>query len=506
MSATNPRPSYYSQILIDPNNDRRIWVLGASIYTSEDGGKTFKTDVVDKIHGDFHAIWIDPANSDHMLLGSDGGIHSSLRPRPQLGLRQHLPARAVLRGGARHRSARTTSTAGCRTTAAGCGPSAHARPAGHLERRVVRAWAAATASTACSTRRTRTSSTSRARTATSRGCSARPASAGSSGPSRPRERSTASTGTRRSWSRPTIHQTIYYGGNQPVRLARPRRQLDAGLARPHDERRREARRHADLRQDREGAAVAQRRRRALRDDHHDQRVAAASAGVLWVGTDDGNLQVSRDGGATWTNVTARVPGVPKGTYVSRVEASRSGEGAAYVAFDGHRGNDFGVYLFFTSDYGQTWNSVSANIPAGGTIHVVREHPQQRGRALRRHRARAFRELGPRRLVDGDPREEPADGARRRRPDPRARGRSRARDPRARGVDPRRRAGARLAPEAAARRARARPDPHGDGVAALRPQGQHRSQALPRAQPAPRARSSRTGSLRRRATRTRSRSR
>jgi photosystem II stability/assembly factor-like uncharacterized protein len=63
MSSTNPRPSYYSKIRIDPASDRRIWVLGASMYTSEDGGKTFKTDVVDKIHGDFHALWIDPANS-----------------------------------------------------------------------------------------------------------------------------------------------------------------------------------------------------------------------------------------------------------------------------------------------------------------------------------------------------------------------------------------------------------------------------------------------------------
>ena len=76
--------------------------------------------------------------------------------------------------------------------------------------------------------------------------------------------------------------------------------------------------------------------------------------MLWAGTDDGNLHVSRDGGATFTSVAARVPGVPKGTYVSRVEASRSGEGAAYVAFDGHRANDFAAYLFCTADFGQTW--------------------------------------------------------------------------------------------------------------------------------------------------------
>ncbi|PYQ24284.1 MAG: glycosyl hydrolase, partial [Acidobacteria bacterium] len=77
MSDTNPRPSYYSQVHIDPNNDQRIWVLGAPMYYSEDGGKTFRSDLVQKIHGDYHALWIDPANSDHVLAGSDGGIHVS---------------------------------------------------------------------------------------------------------------------------------------------------------------------------------------------------------------------------------------------------------------------------------------------------------------------------------------------------------------------------------------------------------------------------------------------
>jgi hypothetical protein len=69
-----------------------------------------------------------------------------------------------------------------------------------------------------------------------------------------------------------------------------------------------------------------------------------------------------------------VPGLPKGTYVSRVEASRTGEGAAYVAFDGHRGDDFKPYLFRTEDFGRSWRSVAGNLAAGGTLSVVREHP------------------------------------------------------------------------------------------------------------------------------------
>jgi len=99
-----------------------------------------------------------------------------------------------------------------------------------------------------------------------------------------------------------------------------------------------------------------------------------TANVLWVGTDDGNLQVTRDGGKTWKNVVSKVPGVPKGTYVSRVAASKTAEGAAFATFDGHRGDDYGVYIFATTDYGETWKSIRSGIPdSAGTVHVIREH-------------------------------------------------------------------------------------------------------------------------------------
>jgi hypothetical protein len=98
--------------------------------------------------------------------------------------------------------------------------------------------------------------------------------------------------------------------------------------------------------------------------------------VLWVGTDDGNLQVTRDGGKTWKNVASRVPGVPKGTYVSRVVASKAGEGAAFATFDGHRSDDYGIYIFATNDYGESWKAIRNGIPdSAGSVHVVREHPR-----------------------------------------------------------------------------------------------------------------------------------
>ncbi|MEO8026376.1 MAG: sialidase family protein [Bryobacteraceae bacterium] len=77
MSNTNPRPMYFSQVRIDPNNEQKIWVAGVNMAYSEDGGKTFVQNRVTRIHVDFHAIWIDPSNSDNMIVGCDGGIHFS---------------------------------------------------------------------------------------------------------------------------------------------------------------------------------------------------------------------------------------------------------------------------------------------------------------------------------------------------------------------------------------------------------------------------------------------
>src|SRR5258708_7396793 len=96
--------------------------------------------------------------------------------------------------------------------------------------------------------------------------------------------------------------------------------------------------------------------------------------LLWAGTDDGNLQVTRDGGKNWKNVAEKGKGVPKGTYISRVLASRYAEGTAYATFDGHRSNDFGIYVYMTTDYGESWKPIRNGLPDDtGIVHVIREH-------------------------------------------------------------------------------------------------------------------------------------
>jgi photosystem II stability/assembly factor-like uncharacterized protein len=98
--------------------------------------------------------------------------------------------------------------------------------------------------------------------------------------------------------------------------------------------------------------------------------SAVVPGLIWVGTDDGNVQVTRDAGATWTNVRDRIPGHP-GYWVSRVIASYHNPAVAYVTITGYRADDFRPFVWKTSDYGQTWTSIAGNLP-DEPINVIRE--------------------------------------------------------------------------------------------------------------------------------------
>ena len=96
------------------------------------------------------------------------------------------------------------------------------------------------------------------------------------------------------------------------------------------------------------------------------------AGLLYVGTDDGNLQISGDGGATWRNVAGRLPGLPERTWVADVEASPHGADTLFAAFDGHRSDDFTNYLYRSDDRGETWTSIVGDLPAERVIRAVQE--------------------------------------------------------------------------------------------------------------------------------------
>ena len=98
-----------------------------------------------------------------------------------------------------------------------------------------------------------------------------------------------------------------------------------------------------------------------------------SQGEIWAGTDDGNLQVTRNDGATWEEVGKNIKDLPNhDLYVSRIEPSHHARGTAYVSIDGHESAIFKPFIFKTTDFGKTWTSISSNLPDGGPVYVVRE--------------------------------------------------------------------------------------------------------------------------------------
>jgi photosystem II stability/assembly factor-like uncharacterized protein len=373
MGDTNPRPSYYSQIRVDPNNDLRIWELGAQMFFSEDGGKTFSTQRVKGIHGDFHAMWIDPADSNHVITGSDGGIHWSydngrtwdfintiaIGQFYEVGLDNEKPYKIC---------------GGLQDNGSWCGPSMSLTRDGIINSdwtlmpggdgfyaRIDYAepWIVYTES--------QDGHLSRRDEHTSQQREIMP------------EAKFGEPHYRFQWNSPVEvsahdHKTIYYGGNYLFKST------DRGDS--------WTRLGGDLTTgaDRNKLQIFGKTPDKTTLSRHDGveeyptittlSESPLTPNVLWVGTDDGNVQVTRDGGKTWKNVALRVPGVPKGTYVTRVVASKYAEGAAFVTFDGHRTDDYNVYLFQTSDYGETWKAIRNGIPdSAGTVHVVREHPR-----------------------------------------------------------------------------------------------------------------------------------
>ena len=109
------------------------------------------------------------------------------------------------------------------------------------------------------------------------------------------------------------------------------------------------------------------------------RESPSRPGVIWVGTDDGNVQLSLDGGDNFTNVAPNVRGLPRGyIQVARIEPSHFDPATAYVAFDNHRNDDWKPYLFKTTDYGKTWKNITKGIGEHDFARVIREDPIRKG--------------------------------------------------------------------------------------------------------------------------------
>ncbi len=377
ISDTNPRPMYYSQLRIDPSNPDRIYVLGTRLQVSDDGGKTFRTDGAVQIHVDHHDLWINPTDPDHLILGSDGGVSASWdgtahwRMFDNLALGQFYTISHDMRDP-------YYVCGGLQDNDPWCGPS-NTRSFHGIRHQD---WYETAYGDGFWTVVDPTDSTIVFSESQGGNMNRYDLITGEKTPMRPivgpREEGDTAKAYRFNWNSPLLisrHDpaTIYLGANYLMRSR------DRGMSW-------EEVGGVDLTRqiDRDTLTImgvpGSEPMMSIHDGistYGNLTVFAESRftpDVLWAGTDDGNVQVSRDGGDTWTNVVDRIPGLPDRTYVSRLTPSAHDPNRVYATFDGHRNGDYAPYVYVTEDLGESWERIDEGLPDGWSVNVITEHP------------------------------------------------------------------------------------------------------------------------------------
>lgn len=370
--AAVPRPMYFSQIRIDPNNDQRIWQAGVTMQYSEDGGRTWSGAFSRAPHADTHGLWIDPKDSNHMIQGNDGGINISYDRGRTWEFADTIALGQFYEVGANNAMPYIVC-GGLQDNNTWCGPSMSMNPRGIRNDE----WYAIGGGDGFFTQPDPNDPNIVYAESQDGNLLRRNIVTGENKGIRPREEE-GEKKYRFQWNSPIVissfdSNTIYYPGNfvfKSTNRGDVWKKISPDLTTGVD------RNTLPIM-----GKVPDKNTRSRHDGVENFPTITTLAespvdrNVLWAGTDDGNLQVTRDG-QTWKNVVDKVPGVPKGTYVSRVVASRAAAGTAYVTFDGHRNGDFKVYVYSTSDFGETWKDISSNLPQNkGIANVIREHPR-----------------------------------------------------------------------------------------------------------------------------------
>ncbi|HRJ26499.1 MAG TPA: hypothetical protein PLO61_03180 [Fimbriimonadaceae bacterium] len=356
----NPRPFYFSQPHYDPVNVDRLFVLGVSFHMSLDTGKTFRTVPMD-VHVDHHAMWINPKDNGHWIIGNDGGVaqtrddgrtwqHINGMPLGQyyaIGYDMRKPYWVY--GGLQDNGSWAFPT----QTRRGGVAYYDAYGVGGGDGFYVQVdpndwkWLYSESQGGAISRLNQ-------QTGESRFIRPRP-------PQGERYRF--------NWNAPIFisphnSATIYFGGNRLFKSVDrgdnwrslggdlttydPAKQSPGGGVTPEDT---GAERHCTI------TTIGE---------------SPLRQGLLWVGTDDGNIQVSTDDGASWTNVVGNIPNLPKNAWVTRVTPSRFAENRCYVTIDHHRENDYNSYVFVTEDLGKTWTKLSNDLGVNECAHVIKE--------------------------------------------------------------------------------------------------------------------------------------
>ena len=370
--AAVPRPMYFSKLRVDPNNDQRLWLSGVRMQYSEDGGKTWTSNFSLAPHADTHGIWIDPKDSNHLIIGNDGGINITYDRGRKWDFANTVPLGQFYEIGANN-AMPYMICGGLQDNNTWCGPSMSMNPRGITNSD----WFTIGGGDGFFAQPDPNDPNLVYAESQDGNLLRRNLITGESKSIRPREEE-GEKRYRFQWNSPILissfdSNTIYYPGNF---LFKSTNRGDTWTKVSPDLTTGVDRNTLEIM-----GKVPDKNTRSRHDGVQNFPTITTIAesplnrNILWAGTDDGNLQVTRDG-QSWTNVVDKVPGLPKGTYVSRVMASRANEGTAYVTFDGHRNGDFKVYVYSTDNFGETWKNITSNLPQkNGVANVIREHPR-----------------------------------------------------------------------------------------------------------------------------------
>ena len=370
----NFRPFYYSDIRVDPTNPDHLYSLSGGLYKSTDGGQKFER-IAGGVHGDHQSFWIDPVDSKRLLSGSDGGYQVSydaganwdvvnnvtLSQFYQIFVDDENPYN-VLGGlqdnGTWRGPSRTTNSAGILKddwNAITGGDGYYAVPVpgksniiySNLQGGVI-------FQKDMNTGNTRTI--------------------------HPYPKITGSAGDaikdhkyRFNWDSPILisphdPKTVYFGGNVLFKTT------DEGYSwevispdLTTNDKSKQLTSGGEIYQDNTAA------------EFHCSILTIAEShvqeGVIWVGTDDGNVHITTDGGKKWTDITKRISGMPKNSWVGKIDASHFDAGTAYIAIDHHRSDDFKPYVFKVTNFGKRSENLSRGLPQNDYVKVVREDSQ-----------------------------------------------------------------------------------------------------------------------------------
>ncbi|MEP6924816.1 MAG: sialidase, partial [Pyrinomonadaceae bacterium] len=355
------RPFYFANLIVDPKDENKVYKAGGSLIVSADGGKSF-SNVAGGAHGDFHDVWIDPNNTSHVITGDDGGLWYSYDGANRWWKAENLPISQFY-----HVSVDMATPyrvyGGLQDNSSWVGESQY--PGGITNSQWENMY-------------------------------------GGDGfwmfadPTDPDYIYAESQGGYIGRINRKTHESrgiqplagykedkLRYNWNAPIHVTRDGTLYIGAqyLFRSKDKGQTWEKISPDLttndpqkqRQEQSGGISVDNSAAEMHTTIYAICESPKNSNVIWVGTDDGNVQVTRDGGKTWTNTVKNIGGLPSNAWVSSIDAGHFDEGTAYASFDLHTFGDIQPYVYKTTDFGKTWTPViTPNSNVKGYAHVVKE--------------------------------------------------------------------------------------------------------------------------------------